>query len=179
MSDSVVTLWTVACQAPLSMGSPGKNTGVGCRFLLQGNLPDPGIEPRSPALAGGFFTIWATREAPRWQQTTLNVLGAAPGYRPFPQGLQNHSCLGEIRSPIKGLQKLWSTGPKGSQVILTFSHSHPSILPLNVGKTCDLFFPFLERLYFIASVICNHKFPTLQCSHFLIITRYRKRGRKF
>ena len=30
--------------------SPGKNTGVGCHSLLQGNLPDPGIEPRSPAL---------------------------------------------------------------------------------------------------------------------------------
>ena len=36
----------------------GKNTGVGCHFLLQGNLPDPGIEPTSPvspALAGRFF----------------------------------------------------------------------------------------------------------------------------
>jgi len=30
--------------------------GVGCYFLLQGDLPDPGIEPVSPALAGGFFT---------------------------------------------------------------------------------------------------------------------------
>ena len=28
-----------------------------------GNLPNPGIEPGSPALAGGFFTGWATREA--------------------------------------------------------------------------------------------------------------------
>ena len=30
--------------------SPGKNTGVGCHALLQGNLPNSGIEPRSPAL---------------------------------------------------------------------------------------------------------------------------------
>ena len=38
---------------------PGKNTGVGCHGLLQGNLPNPGIEPTSvvsPALAGEFFT---------------------------------------------------------------------------------------------------------------------------
>ena len=28
--------------------SPGWNTGVGSRSLLQGNLPNPGIEPRSP-----------------------------------------------------------------------------------------------------------------------------------
>ena len=30
--------------------SPGKNTGVGCHAFLRGNLPNPGIEPRSPAL---------------------------------------------------------------------------------------------------------------------------------
>ena len=30
--------------------SPGKNTGVGCHFLLQGDLPNPGIEPGSLAL---------------------------------------------------------------------------------------------------------------------------------
>ena len=29
---------------------------MGCNFLLQGNLPNPGIEPASLALAGRFFT---------------------------------------------------------------------------------------------------------------------------
>ena len=56
---TLATLWTAARQAPLSVDSPGKNTGVGCHFLLQGNPPSPGIEPRSPvspALAGGIFT---------------------------------------------------------------------------------------------------------------------------
>ena len=33
---------------------PGKKTGVGCHFVLQGNLPDPGIEPASPTRAGGL-----------------------------------------------------------------------------------------------------------------------------
>ena len=45
----------------------GKNTGVGYHFLLQGNLSNPGTEPTSlvsPALAGRFFTTWATWEAP-------------------------------------------------------------------------------------------------------------------
>jgi len=32
-------LWNVAQQAPLSMRSPGKNTGVGCHSLLQGIFP--------------------------------------------------------------------------------------------------------------------------------------------
>ena len=30
--------------------SPGKNTGVGCQCPPSGDLPNPGIEPRSPAL---------------------------------------------------------------------------------------------------------------------------------
>ena len=44
---------------------PGKNTGVGYHFLLQ-ETSDPGIEPPSPALAGGFFTSSATWEAPSY-----------------------------------------------------------------------------------------------------------------
>ena len=35
---------------PCPWDSPGRNTGVCCHFLLQGDLPNPGIEPRSPAL---------------------------------------------------------------------------------------------------------------------------------
>ena len=37
-----VTPWTLACQSPLSMGSPGKNIGVGSHSLLQGILPTLG-----------------------------------------------------------------------------------------------------------------------------------------
>ena len=46
-----MTPWTVARQAPLIQGIlKVKNTGVGCHSLLQGKLPNPGIEPGSPAL---------------------------------------------------------------------------------------------------------------------------------
>ena len=34
----------------------GKDTGMGCHFLLQGNLPHPAIKPASPALQAGSFT---------------------------------------------------------------------------------------------------------------------------
>ena len=44
------TPWTVACQAPPFMGFSRQNTGVGCHFLLQGNLPDSGVEPGSSTL---------------------------------------------------------------------------------------------------------------------------------
>ena len=49
-----MTPWTVACQAPLSMGLQEYWTGL--PFPPPGNLSDPGIELASPALAGGFFT---------------------------------------------------------------------------------------------------------------------------
>ena len=39
------TLWTVAHQAPLSMDSLGKNTGVGCHFLLQGIFLNQDLNP--------------------------------------------------------------------------------------------------------------------------------------
>ena len=42
---------------------PGKNTGVGCHFLLPGNLPELGIEPASLRLAGGFLYHCTTWEA--------------------------------------------------------------------------------------------------------------------
>ena len=46
---------TVARQAPLSMGFPRQEhwSGLPCP---SGNIPNPGIEPASPALAAGFFT---------------------------------------------------------------------------------------------------------------------------
>ena len=37
--------WTVALQAPLPWNFPGKNTGVGCLFLLQGTFPTQGSNP--------------------------------------------------------------------------------------------------------------------------------------
>ena len=49
------TLWTVTCHAPYSWDFSGKNAS-GLPFPLPDDLPDPGIEPASPALAGGFFT---------------------------------------------------------------------------------------------------------------------------
>ena len=56
MSDSFVITWTVAHQVPLLMGFPRQEYWTGLPFPSLGNLPDPGIEPRSPALVGGFFT---------------------------------------------------------------------------------------------------------------------------
>ena len=43
------TLWTIAQQASLSMGFPKQEYWSGLPFSSPGDLPDPGIKPRSPA----------------------------------------------------------------------------------------------------------------------------------
>ena len=45
-----VTPWTVARQVPLSMGFSRQEHWSGLPFPSPGDLPDPGVEPRSPAL---------------------------------------------------------------------------------------------------------------------------------
>ena len=52
------TQWTVAHQAPLSMGLSRQEYWSGLPCPPPGNLPDPGVETAtliSPALTGGFF----------------------------------------------------------------------------------------------------------------------------
>ena len=50
------TPWTVAHQAPPSMGFSSQEYWSGLPFLSPGDLPDPGIEPRSPALQADALT---------------------------------------------------------------------------------------------------------------------------
>ena len=49
-------LWTVAHQAPPSMGFSRQEHWSGLPFPSPGDLPDPGIEPRSPALQADALT---------------------------------------------------------------------------------------------------------------------------
>ena len=56
MSNPFVTWWTVARQAPPAMGFIRQEYWSGLPFPSAGDLPDPGIEPTSPALAGESFT---------------------------------------------------------------------------------------------------------------------------
>ena len=48
--------WTVAYQAPLSVGFFRQECWSGLPFPPPGDLSKSGMEPASPALAGGFFT---------------------------------------------------------------------------------------------------------------------------
>ena len=64
-----VMLWIVAHQAPLSIGFSRQEYWNGLPYPSPGDLPDPGIEPMSLALAGGFFITSTT-----WDYILLWVL---------------------------------------------------------------------------------------------------------
>ena len=50
------TIWTVACQATLSMGFSRQEYWSGLSFPSPGDLPNPGIEPRFPAFQADALT---------------------------------------------------------------------------------------------------------------------------
>ena len=64
---TLVTLWIVACQAPLSMGFSRQECWSGLPFPSPGDLPDPVIELASlmsPASVGRFLTYRAVYKVP-------------------------------------------------------------------------------------------------------------------
>ena len=81
---------------------PCKNTGVGCRFLLQGNLPNPGIELGSPA----------------WQADSLPA--EPPG---------NSMCL--LASSVEPSSHLAGNQPTGLYYPLCFFLQEPTCLCFN------------------------------------------------
>ena len=59
VTQSCLTLcdpWTVACQAPLTREFFRQEYWSGLPCLSPGDLPNPGIQPVSPAEVGGLFT---------------------------------------------------------------------------------------------------------------------------
>ena len=93
------TPWTVACQVLLSMGFSRQEYWSGLSFLTPGYLPDPGVEPSSltsPALAGGFFTTSAIREAPPGWMATCKLLNSLwLGILFYSKGVKNWTYLME------------------------------------------------------------------------------------
>ena len=97
------TSWTIARQAPLSMGFSRQEYWSGLPFPSSGNLPRPGIELRSPELAGRFFTteplLFPYREFPYNFQVycLVRLLG-----RFFPP-----CCLSRVS--LRGVLVQWSS----------------------------------------------------------------------
>ena len=66
-----VTPWTVAYQAPPSMGFSRQEYWSGLPFPSPGDLPDPGIEPRSPTLRADSLPS-EPPETPIWETPSIS-----------------------------------------------------------------------------------------------------------
>ena len=85
------TPWTIALQAPLSMGLSRQEYWSGLPFPPPRDLPNPGIKSTSPALAGGFFTTKPPRKPRSFHRSPLlqGHFYAAPSQRRA-QGVHSH-----------------------------------------------------------------------------------------
>ena len=87
-----VTPWTVARQAPLSLGFFKQEHWSGLPFPSPGDLADPGIKPAFPALAGGF---WTTEPPVRRQMSLIQAAATSCPFQLMRLSLphkQTHHC---------------------------------------------------------------------------------------
>ena len=107
------TLWTVACQAPLSMGFSSKNTGMDCHALLQGIFPTQG---------SNLFLLCLLH----WQAGSLPL--APPG--------KHHKVNFMLSAPVIGsYTTAWLSGPVIHQSNATYSMSSIQKLNKNLHLT--------------------------------------------
>ena len=66
---TLVTSWTVARQAPLSMGFPRQEYWSGLPFPSPGDLPDPGVKPGSPALQVDSLLLYSLSHKGCWDHS--------------------------------------------------------------------------------------------------------------
>ena len=95
MSNSSATPWTVACQAPLSMGFPRQEYWSGLPFPSPGDLPDKGQWSNPPFLQCRWVLYpWATRRVGPNQGIHTTSLSSSAETKDFPGGSDGESiCL--------------------------------------------------------------------------------------
>ena len=133
------TPWTIA------MGFSRQEFWRGCHALLQGHLPDPGIELAyllSPALASGFFTTSATWEAlarcSEAVSTSLNMDMPRKGRRVLILRNSSQDCekpekkedMGRILQPGRIRDRIRGRRSTCSEHVLFFMTTAPKITTL-------------------------------------------------
>ena len=145
-----VSPWTVAHQAPLSMGFSGKNTGVGSHALLQGVFQHRDWTWVSYN-ADRFFTIWGTGEA---LVTSFFIID------PLVHGQPGDGCV--IKAGGIGMETEISVFVilKGSHVSLICLWPHWWIWCDAINYSVDLFVRNIWTIFFKHKILFNDKVIT-------------------
>ena len=94
---TLATPWTVACQAPLSMGFSRQEYWSGLPFPSPGDLSHPGIEPRSPTLHADFFFYQFSYKGSPPKLIRALKIGFQTGV-PSKKEIPDHFCLKPSRT---------------------------------------------------------------------------------
>ena len=99
----VVTPWTVALQVPLSVEFSGKNTGVGCHFLLQRIFPTQGLNPGLPQCRQILYHL-SHQGSPLGKVKWVEKVWT----RTESLGCKREECIGPFWAVVKMLHKYYS-----------------------------------------------------------------------
>ena len=136
-----MTLWTIASQAPLSMGFSSQEYWSRVSFPTSGDLPNPGIKSTSlasPALAGGFFTSSTTCKAPRIEPTSLKSPASASRFSPL-AWLERTLLFIQFSSVTQSFPTLCDPWTAACQVSLSITNSE--LAQTHVHKVDDAIQP--------------------------------------
>ena len=129
MSNS---LWPHGLYSPWN--SPGQNTGMGSPSPFPGDLSNPGMEPRSPAIQGDS----APAEPPGRSESLLNLRST------LTQGCITVSRAAAYRAHLGFMGSIWSRQARGQAQKRMVPWSPESFLYVN-PTSLELIFFFLSR----------------------------------
>ena len=119
VSNSFATQWTVAHQAPLSMGFSRQEYWRGLPFSPPGDLPDPGIKP-TPALQGDSLL---TEPSGNNNHTLQYLPKEAENQCPQRKKKKTHTCV--FVSSLFIMAKTWTQPRCSSQVTVSINYTTP------------------------------------------------------
>ena len=132
------TPWTVACQAPLSVGFPRQEYWSGLPFSSPGDFPYPGIEPRSPVLQAGS-------------------LPSEPPGKPILTGKMTNSAF-PFRICVDSFYFLW--------ILYYRNHLFSAITALpTCQEPGERYRPWIKKHYFLG---CQHKLSSISSNSSVI-----------
>ena len=125
MSNSFVTPWTVAHQAPMSMGFPKQECWSGLPFPSPGDLPAKDPDQNCISCIGRWILYHqATREAPTYIKSPLNLCPSFVKLHHTPQ----FSCVIGVGLSFSGLFSSLSRAVILSALFITMSPTPGSVL---------------------------------------------------
>ena len=138
---------TVARQAPLSMEFCTQEHWSGLSFASLGDLPDSGVEPRSPALQ-----VDTLLSEPQGKPTGL---GAESKTKPTPWNCRIYILEGQINKKIlRWVSKILSMSDGLEQCLIQGRHSASIVEKICQGKWIDWWWGWGCNLFFLNYCLC-------------------------